>query len=74
MAEFHVAEWWAGLTDAERELALRHRDDDPLHPEVVRQLWTMGLMWGEPYPDESGRVEKWHWMPEVKDFLDGGCE
>lgn len=67
-------EWWASLTDQERDLAQRHADDDPLHPEVVRQLYTPGAMFGEPKADGSGRVEKWHWMPEVKDFLNGGCE
>jgi hypothetical protein len=73
MADFDVAEWWAGLTDQERELALRHMADDPLHPEVVRQLYTPGAMRGEP--DRNGRgVEGWHWASEVRDFLAGGCE
>jgi hypothetical protein len=67
-----VAEWWAGLTQQERDLALRHLDDDPLHPEVVRQLADHnGIMWSEP---ANGRGERWHWMPEVRDFLAGGCE
>lgn len=72
MAEFDVDTWWAGLTDAERDLAQRHLDDDPLHPEVVRQLYTPGAMWGEPAG--NGRVGRWHWTSEVRDFLAGGCE
>jgi hypothetical protein len=70
---FEVDEWWAGLTEAERELALRHRDDDPLHAEVVRQLYTPGAMWGDPARNGRG-VERWHWAPAVRDFLVGGCE
>lgn len=63
---FDVAEWWAGLTEAERDLAQRHRDDDPLHPEVVRQLEADGVT----VETERG----WHWSSEVRDFLAGGCE
>ncbi|GAA4439113.1 hypothetical protein [Phytohabitans houttuyneae] len=66
MAEFDVDEWWAGLTDQERELAQRHRDDDPLHPEVVRQLHADGVT--------VQTSQWWHWTPEVRDYLAGGCE
>lgn len=69
---FDVAEWWAGLTDQERELACRHRDDDPLPSEVVRQLNKAGVMWGDPRRDEV--PVRWHWTSAVKDFLDATCE
>lgn len=65
MAEFDVDEWWAGLSEQERELAHCHRDDDPLHVEVVRQL-------GEGVTVRTSRG--WHWTPEVRDYLAGGCE
>jgi hypothetical protein len=61
-----VVAWWDRLSEPERDLALRHRDDNPLHPEVVHQLGADGVMM------ETGRG--WHWTPEVRDFLAGGCE
>jgi hypothetical protein len=69
---FDVDEWWTNLTDQERELAQRHADDDPLHPEVVRQLNAAGVMTSEANQGEVGA--RHHWTSEVRDFLAGGCE
>jgi hypothetical protein len=43
---------------AEQQLALRHRDDDPLHSEVVRQLNAPASCCGDP---RRGELEaRWH--------------
>lgn len=71
MADFDVDEWWAGLTDAERDLAQRHRDNDYLPLEVVRQL-NVGFDTDGPMMADDNEADdrsRWFWMPTVQGFL-----